>query len=57
LIQTVADPDLAAFILVTTVEALTHAAVLRRPDILADEKADEFVDEVTRLVVRYLRTS
>src|SRR5260370_38242778 len=53
----VADLDLAAFVLVTVVEALTHAAVLRRPDILADEKAGRFVDDVTRLVVRYLRTS
>jgi AcrR family transcriptional regulator len=52
----VADLDLAAFILVTTVEALTHSAVLRRPDIVADEKAGEFVDEVTRLVLRYLQT-
>ncbi|MGO8921262.1 MAG: TetR/AcrR family transcriptional regulator [Stellaceae bacterium] len=52
----IADLDLAAFIVVTTVEALTHSAVLRRPDILADEKAGEFVDEVTRLVLRYLRT-
>jgi AcrR family transcriptional regulator len=53
----VADPDLAAFILVTTVEALTHAAVLRRPDILSAEKARLFVDDVTRLLVGYLRTS
>ena len=53
----VADLDLAAFILVTTVEALTHSAVLSRPDILADEKAGEFIDEVTRLVLRYLRPS
>jgi AcrR family transcriptional regulator len=53
----VADLDLAAFVLVTVVEALTHAAVLRRPDILADNKARRFVDDVTRLVVRYLRTS
>jgi AcrR family transcriptional regulator len=53
----VTDPDLAAFVVVTVVEALTHAAVLRRPDILADEKARRFVDDVTRLVVRYLRTS
>jgi AcrR family transcriptional regulator len=53
----IADLDLAAFIVVTTVEALTHAAVLHRPDILADEKkAGEFVDEVTRLALRYLRT-
>lgn len=53
----VADPDLAAFICVTAIEALTHAAVLRRPDILAGEKAQRFVDDVTRLLVRYLRTS
>jgi AcrR family transcriptional regulator len=52
----VADLDLAAFIVVTVVEALTHAAVLRRPDILADDKARHFVDDVTRMVVRYLRT-
>jgi AcrR family transcriptional regulator len=53
----VADLDLAAFVVVTVVEALTHAAVLRRPDILVDQKAQRFVDDVTRLVVRYLRTS
>ncbi len=52
----IADLDLAAFILVTTVEALTHAAVLHRPDILADNKAMRFVDEVAGLVLRYLRT-
>ena len=55
----VADLDLAAFILVTTVEALTHAAVLHRADVLADERRQvgEFVDEVTRLVLGYLRPS
>ena len=51
----VADLDVAAFICVTAVDALTHAAVLRRPDILTDEKAEKFVDEVTDLVVRYLQ--
>lgn len=51
----IADPDLAAFILVTTVEALTHSAVLRRPDFLTDEKVEGFIDEVARLVLRYLR--
>lgn len=50
----VADLDLAAFILVTTVEALTHSAVITRPDVLADEKADAFVEEVTQLMLRYL---
>jgi AcrR family transcriptional regulator len=53
----VADLDLAAFICVTTVETLTHTAVLHRPDILTDEKAEKFVDEVTDLVVRYLQKS
>lgn len=53
----VADLDVAAFICVTAVEALTHAAVLRRPDVLTDEKAERFVDEVTELVIRYLRKS
>jgi AcrR family transcriptional regulator len=52
----VADLDLAAFIFVTTVEALTHSAVLRSPDILAGKKADAFVDAVAQLVLRYLRT-
>ena len=51
----VTDLDLAAFILATVVEALTHSAVLRRPDVLADDRAGEFVDEVTQLVIRYLR--
>ncbi len=53
----VTDLDLAAFVLVTVVEALTHAAVLRRPDILTDDKAARFVDDVTRLLVGYLRAS
>jgi AcrR family transcriptional regulator len=54
----VTDPDLAAFICVTVVEALTHAAVIRRPDILADDKkAHQFVDDATRLLVRYLQPS
>jgi AcrR family transcriptional regulator len=53
----VADLDLAAFVCVTVVEALTHAAVLRHPDMLTGEKARQFVDDVTRLVVGYLRTS
>ena len=51
----VADLDVATFICVTAVEALTHTAVLRRPDILTGEKAEIFVEEVTDLVVRYLQ--
>ena len=53
----VADIKVAAFICVTTVDALTHAAVLRCPEILTNEKAESFVSEVTELVVRYLRRS
>ena len=40
--------------LVTTVEALTHQFVIHRPDAL-DRDRDRFIDEVTRLVVGYLR--
>jgi AcrR family transcriptional regulator len=45
------DLDLAAFIVVATVEALTHAAVLYRPDLLADER---MLREVRDVVLRYL---
>jgi len=51
----VADPDLTAFILVTAVEALAHSAVLHHHDILDGEKGEEFIDEVTRLALSYLR--
>ncbi len=47
----VEDLEMAAFIVVTCVEALTHAAVLYRPALLGDES---FVDEVTAVVIRYL---
>ena len=49
------DVGLAAFVSVTTVEALTHSAVLHHPEVLADERVGALVDEVTRLVVGYLR--
>ena len=48
----VADPEVTAFVVVHTVEALTHRAVLMRPELL---ESPVFVDEVTRLVVGYLR--
>ena len=50
----VSDTNLAAFVCVRTVEALTHAAVVDRPDAINDVEADRFVDEVTRLILRYL---
>jgi AcrR family transcriptional regulator len=50
-----ADLELAAFVCVTSIEALTHTAVLHRPEILSNEAAGTLVDEATRLVMRYLR--
>jgi len=49
------DVELAAFVSVTAVEALTHSAVLHHPEVLADERVGTLVDEVTRIVVAYLR--
>jgi len=49
------DLEFAAFLVVTTVEALTHAAVLHRPETLAGAGAGHFLDEVSRLLVGYLR--
>jgi AcrR family transcriptional regulator len=50
----VRDLDSATSILVTTVEALTHQFVIRRPD-APDRDRDRFIDEVTRLVMGYLQ--
>ncbi len=47
----VRDLDLATFVVYGIVESLTHAAVLRRPELLGPA----FVREVTGAVVRYLR--
>ena len=49
------DLELAAFVCVTSIEALTHTAVLHHPKILSDEGMGTLVDEATRLVVRYLQ--
>src|SRR5262245_9298377 len=51
----VPDTDMAAFVCVTTVEALTHAAMVHRREVLSDERTDGFVDEVTALILRYLK--
>jgi AcrR family transcriptional regulator len=50
----VTDVDLAAFVCVTSVEALTHAAVVNRSTTPTDEEAKQLVGHVTRLVLRYL---
>lgn len=45
------DLEIAAFICVTSVEAMTHAAVLRRPALLDSPR---FVEEVAAMLTRYL---
>lgn len=50
----VSDLGLAAFVCVTTVESLTHAAIVYRPEAVREEKAEAFVDEVSLLLNRYL---
>ena len=49
------DLELAAFVCVTSIEALTHTAVLHHSEMLSDEAVDTLVDEATRLVIRYLK--
>src|SRR5690348_11027944 len=49
------DLELASFVCVTTVEALTHGAVLHHPEVLSEERSASLVDEATRLLVRYLQ--
>lgn len=49
----VGDLELAAFVCVTSIEAVTHDAVLHHK-IVSDEATEALVDEATRLVVRYL---
>jgi AcrR family transcriptional regulator len=46
------DLDMAAFIVVSTVESLTHVALTDRPEYLTRES---FVDELCTLVVGYLQ--
>ena len=48
------DLELAAFVCVTSIEALTHTAVLHQK-LLSNEATAALVDEATRLVVRYLQ--
>ena len=49
------DLELASFVCVTSIEALTHNAVLHHSDMLGDEAVEALVDEATRLVIGYLR--
>jgi len=50
------DLELASFVCVTSIEALTHSAVLHNPEMLSDDAAVKaFIDETTRLIVGYLQ--
>src|SRR5262252_2003984 len=49
------DLGLAAFVCVTSIEALTHTAVLHHSEDFSDEAFAALVEEATRLVVRYLQ--
>lgn len=51
----VRDLDLAAFMCATSIEALTHTAVLYHSEILTD--TEMLVEETTRLIVGYLQPS
>jgi len=48
-----ADLELAAFVCVTSIEALTHTAVLHRK-LVSDQATESLINEATRLVVGYL---
>ena len=45
------DPELAAFVLVESIEAITHHAALFSPELLRDPR---LVDETCTMVRRYL---
>jgi AcrR family transcriptional regulator len=48
------DLDLAAFVCVTCIEAVTHSAVLHHSAMLSDDRAAALIDETTSLIVGYL---
>lgn len=50
-----ANLELASFICVTTIEALTHNAVLHGSKLFPADAMKALVDEGTRLIVAYLR--
>jgi len=45
------DPDIASFVLVSSIEAITHRAALFSPELLRDPR---LIDEACRMVQRYL---
>jgi AcrR family transcriptional regulator len=51
----VKDLDLAAFICQKTVETLAHTAVVNHSDSISGKRRELFLDEVTRMIVGYLK--
>jgi AcrR family transcriptional regulator len=51
----VEDLELASFVCVTSIEALTHNAVLHHSKMLSEETMGKLIDEGVRLVVGYLK--
>ncbi len=51
----VRDLDLAAFVCATSIEALTHSAVLYHTEMLRD--AEALIEETTRFISGYLQPS
>ncbi len=49
------DLDLATYICVKSTEAVTHGAAVDHPHWFADDRTDDFVDEVAKLIIGYLR--
>ncbi|UPK32119.1 TetR/AcrR family transcriptional regulator [Bradyrhizobium sp. 186] len=49
------DLGLAAFVCVSSIEAVAHNAVLNHADMMSDKMIRALIDETTRLVVGYLR--
>jgi len=49
------DLELASFVCVTSIEALTHNAVLHYSRVFSDEAMEVLIDEGARLVIGYLK--
>jgi AcrR family transcriptional regulator len=51
----VTDLKLAAFLCATSIEAISHNAVLHRDEVLSERSMEKLVDQTTRLVMGYLK--
>lgn len=49
------DVSVAAFVCVTSIEAVAHTAVLHHAGTISDNKIETLIDETTRLIVGYLK--